>query len=430
MFLGRVMFISVHGDPLVKLGGIQSGGQNVYVRETVQALDTQGVPVDVFTHWSDSESPQIEYIGSRSRVIRLAAGHKGFIPKNKMYDILSNFLEELKIFVNNSCDYSVIHSNYWLSGWVGLQLQKKKNIPRVHTSHSLGLVRKRNMAVEQDESFILRLRTEKEVLVLANRVVATTPEEKDILTRKYTVSPDKINMVPCGVNINLFQKPELFRTKDLKSRSRRNSILFVGRFEENKGLSVLLKALGVLKTKHSSMTEMPRLVIVGGDSLDISSLDMSPEKKKYIEIIEENGLSQMVEFIGPVDHKELSNYYSEAAITVVPSYYESFGLVAIEAMAGGCPVIASRTGGLQHTIKHGTTGLLVEPKNHQALAEAIDYLLNNENERKKMARNAAHYTKRYSWQGIAGELQNIYREVSLWQKYRITQIRDISLPRI
>ncbi|NPV29751.1 MAG: glycosyltransferase [Firmicutes bacterium] len=409
-FHGKMLFISVHGDPFARLGNIQSGGQNVYVRELVQALDSLGIEVDVFTHYSDPKFPEEEPLGKNSQVIRLQAGYKGFRSKHQMLQILPKFTSELKQYMGKRNKYTLIHSNYWLSGWVGLQLQKIYRIPRVHTSHSLGIVRK-NALGTNNPLLSVRLQIEKEVLQKADKVIATTPLEQKILSDYYSVDPQNISLVPCGVNTNLFHPAEDNKPLGLVKENKK-IILFVGRFEENKGLQVLLKSFDILKKKHPSTAAETLLVIVGGDSLDTPPASLSPEKKKYMKFIRENGLSDQVVFTGPVQHSSLPSWYAGAWVTVVPSYYESFGLVALEAMACGCPVIASRTGGLQQNVLHGKTGLLVEPKNPMDLATAINYLITNEKARNEMAKQAALHGKKFTWKKTASNLVAIYKEVA------------------
>ncbi|MFZ5632662.1 MAG: glycosyltransferase [Bacillota bacterium] len=416
MYPDKVMFISDHGDPLAELGGIQSGGQNVYVRELVRALDFMGIEADVFTHWSDPGRPQIEPLGRKSRVIRLAAGRKGFCSKHKMFSMLPRFIKELKQFSGkNLRQYAIIHSNYWLSGCVGLQMQNSLHIPRVHTSHSLGIVRKNALNSGISEPLTLRLRVERELLQRANRVIATTPLEKDVLAGFYSVLPENVSVVPCGVNTGFF-RPLNSKPGPGQPAARKKTVLFVGRFEKNKGIEILLKSFAILKDKHPATALCSRLLIAGGDPLDVSPEALSYEKKKYLEFIRENGISDLVAFAGPLKQEVLPAYYSNACVTVIPSHYESFGLVAVEAMACGCPVIASRTGGLQHNVLHGKTGLLVSPQNPDELASAINHLLTNERARKKMSTEAALHGKQFSWQKIAFNMVNVYKEVIRWQK--------------
>lgn len=406
----RVMFISVHGDPLDSLGGVQSGGQNVYVRELAKVLDTRGVAVDVFTHHSNPASPKVESFGSCSNVIRLSAGFKGFLPKRKMFAMLPRFTKEIRQRANEA-KYALIHSNYWLSGWVGLQLQTELTIPRIHTSHSLGAVRQQSLAQDTKESLSLRIAAEKDLLQQSERVIATTALEKDILVNSYELSPGKIRMIPCGVDTGVFRPPEDTERFYNYSDKGAKTILFVGRFEENKGLAVLLCSAALLMEQFHQPASGFRLVVAGGDRLDLHPDTISSEKRRYLEIIDNLGLHDLVSFIGPQTHRQLSELFAKAWVTVVPSYYESFGLVALEAMACGCPVIASRTGGLKHIVIHGKTGLHVEPRNVEDLAYAINSLLTNEKLREKMSRQAVLHGQRFAWETIASKMVDTYRDV-------------------
>lgn len=405
----KVMVLSMHGDPLASLGGKQSGGQNVYVREMVRALDFNGVAADVFTHWSDPTLPHTQRLGERSRVIRLAGSKKGFLTKEQLYGGLPMFQADLEEYLGRSGQYSLIHSNYWLSGSVGAKLQEKLEIPLVHTSHSLGVVRSKAVS-NMTHNYRIRIETEKKLLTDSNRIIATTAWEKGILTSSYKVPSSSIAVIPCGINHSVFGIGSLEHTS---KHSDRRKILYVGRFEENKGLAVLLEAFAILvKSDRFSKEKLPRLIIAGGDSLATTDKEMSLEKKNCLKFIEEQRLAPYVSFVGPITHDKLSEYYRSASLTAVPSYYESFGLVAAEAMACGCPVVASRTGGLQSNILDQETGLLVEPRNPEQLADAIYRLLSDETLRLRMSRKAAASSKRFSWQDVASRILEVYREVT------------------
>ncbi len=404
---GRVMFISVHSDPLDTLGGVQSGGQNVYVRELVKAMDANGVAVDVFTHHANRELPESEPIGNHSSVIRLSAGFKGFLPKRQMFSVLPDFTKELVQQMKGMGKYALIHSNYWLSGWTGLQLQKGLAIPRVHTSHSLGTVRQQSLGNSDKELAPFRIAAEQYSLQTSDRVIATTPLEKDILMNSYAVSPNRIRLVPCGVDTEIFHP---FVMPNLNDDGGKKTVLFVGRFEENKGLAVLLRSIAILK-ELSLPTSGLRLVIAGGDRVDLPPDAMSSEKMRYLEITRNLGILDLVSFVGPQTHRQLSELFNKAWVTVVPSYYESFCLVALEAMTCGCPVIASKTGGLKHTVIHGKTGLHVEPQNPMDLARVLNFLLANKQLREKMSRQAALHGKQFAWEIIASKTVDIYKDV-------------------
>ncbi len=426
---GKVMFISVHGCPLAKLGGIQSGGQNVYVRELVTALDKIGVTVDVFTHWADISQPRIVPIGKKSRVIRLAAGSPGFRSKHEMADNLPKFLRELKQYIVDPYTYALIHSNYWLSGRVGLNLRKSMGIKLVHTSHSLGAVRRGVIVKAPDPGMIYRLYVEKELFQTSDRVIATTPSEKAVLTDFYSAPSERIKLVPCGVNTGVFHPCKQKIEPEHLPRNKK-IILFVGRFEENKGLDILLQSLVILQNKFPLTAAMTCLVVAGGDDLNLLPNQVSSEKQKYLDFIETNGLTSLVRFIGPIKHEDLASYFRSASVTVVPSFYESFGLVAVEAMASGCPVVASRTGGLADNVINGKTGLLVEPKNPEELAIAINTLLTDEQLIVQMAKEAAIHGGHFSWLDIAWDMLSIYKEVIGCRTTELNEIHDISWQQI
>jgi D-inositol-3-phosphate glycosyltransferase len=404
----RIMVLSVHGDPLAPLGGKQAGGQNVYVRELVKALDALGITADIFTHWSDPTLPHTQTLGGKSRVIRLAGGRKGHLAKERLFGLLPRFQAELEKHIEKKDRYALIHSNYWLSGSVGAKLQEKLQIPRVHTSHSLGIVRAKAVS-NMTHQHRIRIETEKEALAKSDRIIATTAWEKGILTNFYKISPAAVAVVPCGINHEVFHKGSADEAPEDNARPK---VLYVGRFEENKGLAVLLEAFAILvKSGSCRQEDLPMLTIAGGDSLTATYRQMSWEKKSYLKYIEEQKLVPYISFVGPLTHGELCEYYRQATITVVPSYYESFGLVAVEAMACGCPVVASKTGGLQSNVLHHETGLLVEPRNAKKLAEAMGLLLNDSNLRSRMSRNAVANSKRFSWKDVAQHIFNQYSEV-------------------
>lgn len=405
----RILVLSIHGDPLATLGGMQSGGQNVYVRELVRALDFKGVAADVFTHWSDPTLPHTQRLGERSRVIRLAGSRKGFLTKEQLYGGLPKFQADLEEYLGKASQYSLIHSNYWLSGSVGAKLQEKMKIPRVHTSHSLGIVRSKAVS-NMTHNYRIRIDTEKKLLADSDRVIATTAWEKGVLSSSYKVPPSSITVIPCGINHSVFSKGSL---DHMPKHSAQKKILYVGRFEENKGLAVLLEAFAILvKSNRFSKENHPVLIIAGGDSLTVTDKEMSMEKKTYLKYIEEQGLVPHISFVGPKTHEELCEYYRSATVTAVPSYYESFGFVAVEAMACGCPVIASRTGGLQSNVLHQENGLLVEPRNPQKLADALHLLLSDDTLRLRMSHNAEASSKRFSWSDVASRILEVYREVT------------------
>jgi D-inositol-3-phosphate glycosyltransferase len=406
--LRKALFISFHGDPLARLGGIQSGGQNVYVRELALALGEIGWKVDVFTHRDCEQSKATERIGHNARVIRLAAGRAEFIPKNEMFSLLPAFVAELKSWARcREREYDIIFSNYWMSGRTGNFLRREWGMPQVHVSHSLGLVRA--VACGEPVSTV-RFREEKRVLQESDAVVASTPQEEVVLTQEYGAPSSKVRIIPCGVSPRLFRRQDRTRNRRQLGLGTEKVLLYVGRLERNKGLHVLLEAFAQLRQKMPQ--ERLLLWVIGGDLRQQGDSGDAYARSLQKQVCSFR-LADAVHFLGPVGQEKLPLYYGAASVCVVPSYYESFGLVAVEAMACGCPVVVSRTGGLRDTVEHGQVGFTVPPNNAPELAQALGILLSNQQLRERFsAAAAARITKRYTWPQIARQMAKLFAEVS------------------
>ncbi|GAW92351.1 glycosyltransferase [Calderihabitans maritimus] len=377
------------------------------------ALEKLDWQIDVITHWSNPNDPPVQKLGRGSRVIRFDAGNRGFESKNKLFQRLPKFLQQAtEFFKKHNNNYELIHSHYWLSGWVGRHLKKQLGVPQIHTSHSLGLVKKRSLGIKDAKEISLRLEEEKRIFDQAVAIIATSPEEKKQLILGYRVSPQKIHIIPCGVEVSRFR---VLARKELRKQLQaegKKIILFVGRFVASKGLEVLIQSLSLLFQHCPELAPKTRLWIIGGDPLDVPLKQASAEKQELVRLIERMRLRDNICFLGPKSHEELPNYYNAADVCVVPSYYESFGLVAVEAMACGCPVIASRVGGLRYTVREGKTGLLVPPRSPEALAKAVARILLDDILRKRMARQAATYVSgKFNWNAVAKRVNNLYQEV-------------------
>ncbi|WP_422122200.1 glycosyltransferase [Planococcus sp. X10-3] len=403
----KVLFVSDHGDPLAKLGGKQAGGQNNYVKQLALALDNKGVQVDVVTHWCEDSAPRIENFGKACRVIRIEAGYKGFVSKNEMHSMLSAFYDELKEALPLDT-YDIVHTHYWLSGLIGMRLKEEFNLPFVHTSHSLGWAKEEATGIEDDT----RTQAETAILQKADQVLATTNSEK-YLIKKQVDSPSPIKVIPIGVD-------EAFRVRGSRTHIRKklgySSPLFVfaGRLEETKGIFTLLNAFKLLVEKTSE-TSQPRLVLAGGepDAIDpVTNLPKSHKIKKALRGIEEH-----VEFLGPKSQEELALLFNSATATIVPSFYESFGMVAAEAQACGSPVIASNVGGLKNVVQDGVTGLLVETRNAVDLAVAMEVISVNSLLAQRLSRQAVEVAKKdFHWPLISDRVLKMYEVVNNEQR--------------
>lgn len=403
-----IALISDHGDPAAVIGSEEAGGQNVYVRHIGENLAALGWQVDMFTRKSNAQDPSIVEHSPYCRTIRLSAGPEEFIPRDRLFEYMPEFLKAFKAFqAKQSIHYPLIHTNYWMSAWVGMQLRQETNVQLVHTYHSLGAVKYQATSVRPPIA-TMRLATERQILEKADCVVATSPQEKEIL-RQLVSHKGQIEVIPCGTDTQNFSMlPKAAAREKIGWQHSDNIVLYVGRFDPRKGIETLVRACARLKENYSS-SELAnfKLAIVGGSSPDMPD---GRERDRIERIVKEVGLSEHTLFTGSIGHDLLPFYYSAADVCVVPSYYEPFGLVAIEAMACGTPTIASDVGGLKFTVIPEETGLLVPPKDDAALAKAIDRILSDEVWARKLRKQAyASVNQRFSWTNVAMQLSELYR---------------------
>ncbi|PSF36836.1 glycoside hydrolase [Aphanothece hegewaldii CCALA 016] len=399
-----IALISDHADPAAVIGTEEAGGQNVYVRQVGENLAALGWQVDMFTRKANPDDPTIVQHSPYCRTIRLKAGPETFIPRDRLFEHMPEFVKSFCDFqTSQAYYYPLLHTNYWLSAWAGLQLQQKTGIQLIHTYHSLGTV-KYDAILEKPKIAQTRIATEKKILEQASCVVATSPQEKEILRTRVS-QKGHIEIIPCGTDTSNFCAiPPLSARKKLGWHPQDKIVLYVGRFDPRKGIETLVRACAVLKNQGCDNL---KLVIVGGSIND--RID-GQERQRIEQIVQEMGLSEVTLFTGQVGHDLLPLYYSAADVCVIPSHYEPFGLVAIEAMACGTPVIASNVGGLRFTVLPEETGLLVSPKDVEAFAQAIERVLLDEVWAKKLRKQAsANVNQRFTWNNVAIKLSHLYR---------------------
>jgi glycosyltransferase involved in cell wall biosynthesis len=398
-----IALISVHGDPSAEIGKEEAGGQNVYVREVGEALSRQGWQVDMFTRRADADQTPIVQHNDRCRTIRITAGPQTFIPRDQLFEYLPMFVQGFLRFQRQcGLQYRVLHTNYWLSSWVGMQLKQVLEIPQVHTYHSLGAVKYQSVPTVPLVA-TTRLDVEKMVLETAERIVATSPQEQDHM-RSLVSSKGKIDIIPCGTDISHFGSVSREEGRQILGIAPDEKVvLYVGRFDPRKGIETLVRAMG-----HSSWRDSGKLrLIIGGGSRPGQSDGY--ERERIEGIVVELGLAEITEFPGRLSPSVLPTYYGAADVSVVPSHYEPFGLVAIEAMACRIPVVASDVGGLQFTVRSQETGLLAAPKDEVAFASAIDRILTNPEWQAQLGQQARlHVEEQFSWDGVATQLSQLY----------------------
>lgn len=400
---GKVALISVHGDPSVEFGKEEAGGQNVYVRCCGEALAELGWQVDMFTRKSSSEQSSIVQHSKNCRTIRLKAGPETFINRDELFRYLPEFLEAFKQFQHEECTiYPLVHTNYWLSSWVGMELGKTQMMKQIHTYHSLGAVKYKSIPTIPLIAKT-RLSVEKTCLETVDTVVATSPQERDHM-RQLVSTKGKIEIIPCGTNVENFGSISQEQArKQLGLLPQEKVILYVGRFDPRKGIETLVRAVHRLYPEHPQDL---KLIIAGGFTPGQSD---GKERDRMGQLVAELGLSEITVFPGRLDHTVLPVYYAAANVCVIPSHYEPFGLVAIEAMASGTPVVASNVGGLQFTVLPEKTGLLATPQDDSAFATAIDRILANPGWGKQLGKQArARVESQFSWQGVATQLSELY----------------------
>jgi len=354
-----------------------------------------GMKIDIFTREHLDVVNRVETIGPNVRVIHLKAGepdaHLG-----DLYALLPDFLERLNDFrEEEGLEYDVVHSHYWLSAWVGRELSQAINVPHVVTFHTLSLIKMQSRAgeIEQTE----RPFVEAEVMATADRIIAFSPHERDSMARLYGADACKVSLVPCGVDLEVFRPLD---QKSVRSRLGLNGekiLLYVGRVEPIKGLDLLVETAAQMDS-----TEGVRMMVVGAD------VNGDREMHRVKQLAKERDLEDKIDFVGQVDHDDLPLYYNAADVCVVPSYYESFGLVALESMACGTPVVATRVGGLSTIIHHGRTGYLKSWRCPEAFANSVEMIISSDGLQQSMGEAARKRAEGMGWDNVASLMWDEY----------------------
>ena len=393
----RLAVLSFHTSPLAQLGGRESGGMNVYVREVSTHLARSGLAVDVFTRRSDPLQPDVLPMAPGVRLVHIDAGEPKRLEKEELHPLAAPFACGVADFAAaEGVAYDLVHSHYWLAVEAGALLAREWGVPHVAMFHTLAEVKLLARSSEREPE--ARREAERRLVHELDRIVAATEHEQRLLDRVYGVPRGRVEVIPLGVDRERFRpRAQLDARTSLGIDPQARVLLAVGRIEPLKGLDILIESLAEMAGRDGL-----QLLIVGGDER------AEREIARLREVAREAGVEALVRFVGPVPHEQIGAYYNAADVVVVPSFYESFGLVAAEALASRVPVVASRVGGLTSTVADGRNGYLIPWRCPGPFAEKIDLLLANRPLREALGATAARSMERFEWPAVANGLLDLY----------------------
>ncbi len=399
-----VAMVCLHTSPQAALGRSRdAGGMNVYVRELARHLGRRGVTVDVFTRWTDPDQPQIVPLGTRARVIHIPAGPIAPLHKNDLFEHIPQFVAGIECFaVTHRTDYHVIHSHYWLSGVAGERLAHRWGAPHLAMFHTLALLKQHARPEENEPA--LRIEHERHLMADLDGIIVATDDERDQIGRLYGLPRCRqhaMHIIPCGVDLGQFTPADRATARAwLAVRLKLDDapvILSVGRLDPLKGPDLLIHMLRHLRSRA-------QLVLVGGDERD-------PERQRLWSLAEDLRVTDRVRMVDAVPQSALPEYYRAADLMVMASHYESFGLVAVEALACGTPVIAPAVGGLPVIVRDGVNGVLMSCRAPSQFARAVDDLLADPARLAALREQARPSVRHLSWHAVAERVATLYDSV-------------------
>ena len=404
----RIALISEHATPLGIFGGVDSGGQNVYVGQLAKHLAAIGYRVDVFTRRDADHLPEVVEWQHGVRVIHVPAGLPISIPKENLLPYMGEFTAFMLDWCRCHDTYDLIHANFWMSALVAADIKRVLGIPFVVTFHALGRVRRLYQGTADqfpDDRFAIEDRVVQE----ADHIIAECPQDREDLVNLYQADPSRISVIPCGFDMTEFWTIDKTRARlTLGLPPDEPLILQLGRMVPRKGVDNVIRAFAHLQKDHAIAA---RLLIVGGEA-DNPDPQLTPEIGRLNAIAQELGVATRITFAGRRGREVLKYYYSAADVFVTTPWYEPFGITPIEAMACGTPVIGSNVGGVKFTVKEGETGYLVPPNDTEALADRLQHLLKNPQLRNLFGRQAIRRSQEhFTWQKVTSAVAALYEEV-------------------
>jgi D-inositol-3-phosphate glycosyltransferase len=403
---GRIAVLMVHTSPLEQPGIGDAGGMNIYVVESAQRMAAMGVSVDIFTRRTHTSETATVEISPGVRVRYFDCGH-GTLSKEQLPAHIAGLSKEFLRLVKDE-KYDAIHSHYWISGKVAMPAAKSLGIPLVHTMHTMARVKNLNLAEGESPEPMIRVQGETQVVAAANALVANTDAEAASLVSLYDACPDIVHVVSPGVDLYTFTPGQGRSAARVIVDVPQDSLVvsFVGRIQPHKGPEVLIRATSEL-VKHSPLMRHKLIVnIIGGASgANTEEVDRLKELTTWL------GIDDVVRFAPPVARGDLAQWYRAADLVVVPSYSESFGLVALEAQACGTPVVATAVGGLRTAVADGISGVLVDGHDPKAWSSVIARLLQEPQRRVLLSMGAIEHASHFGWDATARGTLDIYDQV-------------------
>lgn len=422
----RIALISEHASPLAALGGVDNGGQNVYVAQVAKNLAAMGYEVDVFTRRDNENLPEILEWESGIRIIHVPAGPPAFVRKEDMLPYMDAFTDYVAFFIGYQArPYDLIHANFFMSGMVAAEIKRRLNIPFVITFHALGRVRRIHQN-GRDGFSDERFTHEERIVAEADRIIAECPQDQEDLINLYDADPALISIAPCGFDPEeMWPIDKVAARRHLKLPVNERIILQLGRMVPRKGVDNAIRGLARLIHTHKIQA---RLIIVGGES-DKPDPALTPELGRLLEIARQEGVENQVEFLGRKPRQVLRYYYGAADIFISTPWYEPFGITPVESMACGTPVIGSNVGGIKYSVVDGQTGFLVLPEDPDALGERLAQLYSNPDMMRKMRKQAVARANQYfTWKKVVKQLVEIYEEViAASKKVSVGELKQISI---
>jgi D-inositol-3-phosphate glycosyltransferase len=401
----KIAMLSIHSSPIGDLGTQDTGGMSVYILETAKELAGKGHHIDIFTQHNAGNQEPVIHLYDNVRLIRLSGGTHRNIAKSVLYKILPKLFNELESFrIKQNISYDVIHSHYWISGVLGHKLQSSWNAYHMITYHTIGAVK--NLTCSTENASELRIANEKKLAKQCDRIIVPTQKDKEYLIQYYDAPCENIRIVPCGVDL------ERFIPQDKTSARRQLAlpiddpiILYVGRFAPIKGLDRLFESFS--RIKHASRAV---LVMVGGDG------ERSPMSRHLQKKAKALHIRNRLIFAGRVHQKTLPFYYSAADVLAMPSYYESFGLSALEALACGTPVVTASVGAMEEIVKDNLAGYVATDSDPQHFSSLIEAVLENQKQNALSPLKIRASVSEFTWTRTASLLLDAYRSVSVKRK--------------